>query len=79
MKRSINVGRAIGKIVSVILALWVGEEVISAVVSTINITGGYFSKAFQFLGLDNPGTGILAVIGVIGVASIAMEFVDISF
>ena len=102
MKKSINIPRVVGKTAGVIIALYVGNEIINQIGSIINCTQGPFNNGFKLIGwtiensvntsatctglsLPNPannlvtdvsGAGVLSVIGVVGIASIVLEFVN---
>lgn len=88
MKKKVSVTRVIAKIVITILALWVGDKILQAVNSSLNASGAlsntnsFFYQGFNFLGMGAAtvnGAGILGVISLIAVASLVMEFVEISF
>ena len=108
-KKKINIPRVVAKVSGVIIALYIGNEIINQIGSIVNGSQGPFNQGFKLIGwtvgggLTNgtagsyyadcisgtivatqptncvtavSGAGILAVIGVIGIASIVMEFVQ---
>jgi hypothetical protein len=84
IKRRANISpmKVIGRLATVAIALWVGQILLDAVKSaigttTINNESGYFYQAYKFLGFNAASTGIIVVVGVISVAYIALEFVEI--
>lgn len=88
LRKGVNIGRVVAKIVSTVLALFVGGTIMIEIGNVMNGTTSPFYKGLTLIGwtVDSTGTitsttgsGILAVIGIIGIASIVMEFVQISF
>lgn len=87
MKKKVNVTRVIAKVVITVLALWVGDKILQSVNTSLNSSGAlsatnsFFYQGFNFLGMGGTisGNGILGVIALIAVASLVMEFVEISF
>jgi len=88
MRRGVNIGRVVTKIVSTVLALFVGGTIMIEIGNVMNGTTSPFYKGLTLSGwtVDQTGTitstagsGILAVIGIIGIAAIVMEFVSISW
>ena len=85
MKKGINIPRVIAKTTGTIIALYVGNEIITQVGSVVNGTTGPFNKGFKLIGWtvssggqvqDYNGSGVLAVVGIVGIASVVMEFVE---
>lgn len=110
--KNFSIGRVIAKLVSVTLALYVGNVMMNVLGSIMNGTQGPFNLGFKLLGwtvgaaptngtdgyyctcastpvctspvttavsdciTSYTGTGVLAVIGLVGIASIVMEFVE---
>lgn len=82
--RKVNIGRVVAKLVGTIISLYVGNEIINQVGSVMNSTTGPFNNGFKLIGwtvTDNQitatsGAGVLAVVGLVGIASIVMEFVE---
>lgn len=82
--RKVNIGRVVAKLVGTIIALYVGNEIINQVGSVMNSTTGPFNNGFKLIGWTvtnnqitaTSGAGVLAVIGLVGIASIVMEFVE---
>jgi len=101
-KKKVNIPRVVAKTAGVIIALYVGNEIINQIGSIVNCTQGPFNDGFKLIGwtisdnvanttcanlngvgmtFDNvvtstSGAGVLSVIGVVGIASIVMEFVS---
>lgn len=89
MKKGINIKRVVVKLVSTIIALYVGNEVIGAIAGIMEGSTGVFNNGFKLLGWNvtdgtivstsGGSTGLLTVVGIVGIASIVTEFVDFSF
>ena len=83
-KKKINIPRVVAKLSGVIIALYVGNEIINQIGSIVNGTTGPFNNGFKLIGWTvtsnqvtaTSGAGVLAVIGIVGIASIIMEFVQ---
>lgn len=83
MRKSINIPRVVGKTTAVIIALYVGNEIINQIGTIVNGTTGPFNNGFKLIGwtvtsntvMSTSGAGVLSVIGVVGIASIVLEFV----
>lgn len=88
-KKGVNIGRVVAKVVATVLALYVGGTIMSEIGSVMNGTTSPFNKGLTLIGwtVSDAGlitsttanSGILAVVGIIGIASIVMEFVNVSF
>lgn len=87
-RKNINIGRVVAKIVSTVLALYVGGTIMVEIGNVMNSTTSPFYKGLTLIGWTvsadgqitaTSGSGILAVIGIIGIATIVMEFVQVSF
>jgi hypothetical protein len=87
-KKNVNIGRVVAKIVSTVLALYVGGTIMIEIGNVMNGTTSPFYKGLALIGwtvdatgtiTSTAGSGILAVIGIIGIATIVMEFVNVSF
>lgn len=84
VRQKINIGRVVAKLVGTIIALYVGNEIINQVGTVMNASTGPFNNGFRLIGwtvtdnqiTDTSGAGVLAVIGLVGIASIVMEFVE---
>lgn len=85
-RRGVNIPRTVGKIAGTILALYVGGTIITEIGNVMNGTTSPFYKGLTLIGwtvsdtgqiTSTSGSGILAVIGIVGIASIVMEFVEI--
>lgn len=80
-----NVAYAITGAVTLGLMLLVGNQVLTAVGTTIgNITNTPFYQALSFLGMNETGgtwatTGMVGILGLIAVASFVLSFVKVSF
>lgn len=84
-RKNINIGRVVAKLVGTIIALYVGGTIVTEIGSVMNGTTSAFYKGLSLIGwtvssagliTSTSGTGILSVIGIIGIASIVMEFVE---
>ena len=81
--KGFNINRIVKKLVYTILALYVGGTIINVFGSVMNGTTSPFYTGLSLIGWTVTGTtitgtgqtGVLAVIGIIGIASIVMEFV----
>lgn len=82
--RKPNISRVVVKIVGVVLALWVGGEIMTQIGNTMTNTCSPFFTGFSLIGwavnatnciTATNGTGVLGVIGLIGIASVILEFV----
>lgn len=81
--RSFNINRVVRKLVYTILALYVGGTIVSTFGTVMNGTSSPFYSGLTLIGWTvtgttitaTTGTGILAVVGIIGIASVIMEFV----
>lgn len=87
-KKGVNIGRVVAKVVSTVLALYVGGTIMIEIGNVVNGTTSPFYKGLSLIGwtvtdagqvTNTSGSGILAVIGIIGIATIVMEFVNVSF
>ncbi len=87
-RKGINIGRVVAKLVSTVLALYVGGTIMIEIGNVMNGTTSPFYRGLTLIGWTvsdaglitaTSGSGILAVIGIIGIATIVMEFVQISF
>lgn len=76
---------AMGRLAKVAIALWLGQILLTAVrdaigQTTIDDQDGFFYHAYKFLGFNSGSNGgAIVIVGVIAVAYVAMEFVDVSF
>lgn len=86
--KNANIGRAVTKIVGTLIALWVGGTIVTEVGDVMNGTSSPFYEGLTLIGwtvdstntiTDTSGSGILAVIGIIGIASVVLEFVTIRY
>lgn len=83
-RKKLNIGKVVAKLVGTIVALYVGNEIISQVGTVMNGTTGPFNNGFKLIGWTvtsnqitaTTGAGVLSVIGLVGIASIVMEFVE---
>lgn len=82
MRRNLSPKRIVGKLIGIILLLWIGDEILTTVGATIDTNTGFFQSAFDFLGMNyDAGTtpsGILTVIGIVAVASLVLEFINVN-
>lgn len=86
-RKKINIGRVITKVVTTALVLYVGGLIMTQIGSVVNGTTSPFNVGYSLIGWDvtsaglvdatsSPGTGLLSVVGVIGFASVVLEFVE---
>lgn len=87
-RRGISVKRVVKRIVSTILTLYVGGTIVTQVGNVMNSTTSPFYTGLQLIGwtvsatgqiTSTSGSGILAVIGIVAIAGVVMEFVEVSF
>jgi hypothetical protein len=91
--RNIKIGRVVTKIVIVVLSLYVGGTILTEIGNVINGTSSPFYSGLTLIGYTvngadctgtgnlvcaTTGTGILTVVGLVGIASVIMEFVEFS-
>ena len=85
-KSNINIGRVVGKIATVLIALWVGGIIITTLGSVMNGTTSPFYSGLALIGWTvntsgtitaTSGSGVLSIVGLIGIASIVLEFVEV--
>lgn len=86
-RRNINISRVISRLVNTIIALYVGGTIVTEVGDIMLGEQSTLYGGFELIGwtvnstggiTDVSGTGILTVIGIVGIASIVMEFVKFS-
>jgi len=83
-KKGINIKRVVGKLATTLIVLYAGGYVINELGNVMNGTSSPFNPGLALIGwtvsdttiTSTSGTGILTVIGIIGVASIVLEFVQ---
>lgn len=83
-KQNVNIGRVVSKIVVTVIALYAGGIIMTSLGTVMNGTSSPFYQGLTLIGWTltgtqitaTTGTGILAVIGVLGIASVVMEFVE---
>lgn len=81
--RGFNVGRVVSRLVYTILALYVGGTIMTTFGEVMNGTTSPFYSGLTLIGwtvssntiTDTTGAGVLAVVGVIGIASVVLEFI----
>jgi hypothetical protein len=111
-KDNINIGRVVGKIATVLIALWVGGIIITTLGTVMTGTESPFYSGLALIGwtvgqypaavagnysttcvqqavstvtsptgqnciTNTTGSGVLSIVGLIGIASIVLEFVEI--
>lgn len=88
MKRGVSVNRVVKRIVVTILSLYVGGTIVTQIGTVMNGTTSPFYLGLKLIGwtvsdagqiTDTSGSGILAVIGIVAIAGVVMEFVEFSF
>lgn len=110
---NIKIGRVVTKIVAVLIALWVGGEILTSVGAVMENTTSPFYQGLTLIGwtvgafqnngthwatscggdvsdggvavetgtnciTDVSGNGVLVVVGLVGIASVILEFVQFS-
>lgn len=84
-RRNVNIPRVVAKIAGVLIALYVGGTIVTQLGSVMNGTTSPFYQGLTLIGwtvnssggiTSTSGSGILAVIGIVGIAAIVMEFVE---
>jgi len=76
---------AMGRLAKVAIALWLGQVLLGAVrdaigQTTIDDEDGFFYHAYRFMGFNSESNGgAIVIVGVLAVAYVAMEFVDVGF
>lgn len=83
--KNYNIGRVVSRIVETILALYVGGTVINVFGTVMNGTSSPFYDGLTLIGwtvssnqiTDTSGAGVLAVVGIIGIAGVVLEFVHL--
>jgi hypothetical protein len=83
--RDFNINRVVKRLVYTILALYVGGTIITTFGSVMNGTSSPFYQGLSLVGwtvntttntiTSTSGAGVLAVVGIIGIASVVLEFV----
>lgn len=84
VKKGINIKRVVGKLATTLITLYAGGYVITELGNVMNGTSSPFNPGLALIGwtvsgttiTSTTGSGILTVIGIIGVASIVLEFVQ---
>ena len=90
-----NISSAISSIVALVLTLWIGSDILTAVATSLNQTTMIFASALSILGFGTESnltayaagtldgtvstTGILSIIGLIAVFGIILSFVKFQF
>jgi len=83
--KNFDIGRVVKRLVGTILALYVGGVIMTTFGTVMNGTTSPFYKGLALIGwtvsdaglvTDTTGSGVLAVIGVIGIGSVVMEFIS---
>lgn len=86
-KRNINIGKVVTKVVATVIALYVGGTIMTELGNVMNGTTSPFYSGLTLIGWTvntsgtitaTTGSGILAVIGIVAIASIVTEFVEFS-
>ena len=86
-RSGVNISRVVSKVVATVLALYVGGTIMTEVGNAMLNESSPFFTGLTLIGwqvegtkiVGTDGSGILSVIGIIGIASIVMEFVQITF
>lgn len=86
-RKKVNINRVVVKIVATVIGLYVGGTIMSQLGTVMNGTTSPFYQGLTLIGWTvsatgqitaTTGSGILAVIGIVGIASIVTEFVEFS-
>lgn len=86
--KNFSIKRVVTKLIVTLIVLWVGGELLSAVGSVMNGTSSPFYQGLTIIGWTvdatntitaTTGSGILTVVGIVGLASIVLEFVQFQF
>ena len=90
-RKHINIPRVVAKITGTVLALYVGGTIITEIGNVMNGTSSAFYKGLTLIGwsvkdaactgtgttiCSTSDSGILAVVGIVGIAAVVMEFVE---
>ena len=85
--RKVNISRVVSRLVNVIISLYVGGTIVTELGNVMNGTTSAFYSGLTLIGwivsatgqiTATTGSGILSVIGIVGIASIVTEFVSFS-
>lgn len=81
--RRVNMGAVIMQIIGLTIALYVGDQVISSLRTSLfgsaTASANIFYSAYEFLGLITGQTNsIIGIFGIIGAAVILMNFIKIN-
>lgn len=88
MKRGIDIGEVVKKIIKAVLSLYVGGTILIQLGLVMNGTSSPFYTGLKLIGwtvntsgriTDTTGSGILAVVGIIAISSVVLEFVEFSW
>lgn len=84
----ISIKRVVIKLVIVLITLWAGGTIVRILGNIMNGTQSPFYQGLELIGwtvdatgtiTDTSGNGILAVVGIIGIATVVLEFVHFSW
>lgn len=84
-KKKVNIQKVITKIAVISIVLYAGGFITNTLGAIMNGTTSQFNIGFRLIGWTvsdaglisaTTGTGILAVVGIIGFASVILEFID---
>lgn len=81
--RNVNIGSVVKKLVYTILSLYVGGTIVTTFGTVMNGTTSPFYTGLTLIGWTvtsnqitaTSGSGVLSVIGIIGIANVVMDFV----
>lgn len=85
-RKKLNISRVVSKLAVVLVSLYAGGVIVTQLGQVMNGTTSPFNQGLTLIGWTvstggqiqaYSGSGILAVIGIIGVASIVLEFVEL--
>ena len=86
MRFPVTIQGVVAKVATTVLVLYVGGTILNEIGDTLLNTSSPFYQGLTLIGWTvnasnavtdtNAGGGLLAVVGIIGIASIVMEFVE---
>ena len=87
-RKNVSILRVVSKLTVTLIALYAGGTIVNEVGNVMNGTTSAFYPGLALIGWTvsstgeitaTSGTGILSVVGIIGVASVVLEFVEMRF
>jgi hypothetical protein len=84
--RNVNINKVVGKLAYTLIALWVGGTILTVLGNVMNGTESPFYQGLSLIGwtvtdgqitsTSSANTGVLMIVGLVGIASIVLEFVQ---